>query len=322
MSYTYDASTFSVPLSLTAHAQAERFCQHHSHPAKAKQVYLNTLAVYAVNFYLDCLAIDTDLPHSHSWNPSQQALLNTADLKVNHCGVLECRPVLPEAVTLEAPAETHQDRIGYVAVQLDADLRQATLLGFLPSVSTEQIPLDQLHSMEELVDHLARWAERRSVSPAPDLSKATIVPATQLGQWLQNVAGTSWLAIENAFIPQQFAFDFRGEPAEVERLPAVQRYKHILIDPETETSIQLAIGLTPLSEAEVEIWVQVSATDEQHYLPPHLHLQVLDEFDTEVMQAEARSTEAIRLRFTVAHCEPFSLKLTLSSSSVVESFVA
>lgn len=322
MSYPYDASTFSVPLALAAHTQAERFRQHHSHPAKAKQVYLNSLAVYAVNFYLDCLAIDTDLPHSHSWNPAQQALLDTADLKVKRCGALECRPVLPGATALEIPAETHQNRIGYVAVQLDSDLRRATLLGFLPSLSADQVPLSQLRPIEELAEHLERCAAIAASAPEPQPAEAASTPTvTRLSHWLQNLADTGWQAIENAFTPQSPAFSFRGEPAEVEAPPDVQRRKQILLDAETGTAVQLAVGILPLSQAEADIWVQVSPTDEQPYLPSRLYLEVLDAMDTQVMQAEARSTEAIRLRFTVAVGEPFSLKLTLEGSSVVESFV-
>ncbi|MBD0266921.1 MAG: DUF1822 family protein [Cyanobacteria bacterium Co-bin8] len=327
MSYPDDATTFSVPLALTAHTQAERFRQQHANPVKAKQVYLNTLAVYAVNFYLDCLAIDTDLAHSKSWNPIQQTLLDTADLLVNHRGCLECRPVLPEATTLNVPTETHQDRIGYVAVQLDRDLRQATLLGFLASVSTERVPLEQLQPLETLAEHLEKCAAVAPVGSSE--TGAATVPesqsppiASRLSQWLQNLAAAGWQTVEQALTPQQPAFGFRGErPLEADTPPVVQRRKQIQL-PEAEGSpIQLTIGLSPLPESEMEIWVQVSPTGDQRYLPPHLHLLVLDDLDTEVMQAEARSTEAIRLRFTGTIGEQFSLKLTLGNTSMIEAFV-
>lgn len=332
MSHPDDATTFSVSLTLAAHAQAQRFSQQHSSATKARQVYLNTLAVYAVNFFLDCLGVDTDLTHSQSWNPIQQALLDVADLRVKQCGTLECRPVLPGATTFTVPAETFQNRIAYVAIQLDSDLKAAALLGFLPAVMIEQVPLNQLHPLEKLTDHLnacsaalqtmaTRQLSRTSPSAAPQKSLPTS-PTAQLTLWLQNLATVGWQVVNNALIVQQPSLGFRGEqPPTADTPPVVQRRKQIsLLGPENPF-IQLTVGINPLSDNEIEIWVQISSADEQQALPPHLHLYLLDSVGTKVMQAEARNTEAIRLRFTGLVGEQFSLKLTLDSTSVVESFV-
>ncbi len=332
MSYPDDAATFSVSLTLAAHAQAQRFSQTHTNPAKARQVYLNILTVHAVNFYLDCLGIDTDLPQSQSWNPIQQALLDTAALQVKQRGVLECRPVLPGATTVYVPAETFHDRIGYVAVQLDSDLKEATLLGFLPAATAEQVPLDQLHPLEKLVDYLearaVAWQTDAQPAIAPTSSPTALEGAlptsitTQLSLWLQDLATVGWQTVNDALIVQQPNLGFRGEqPSAVDTPPTVQRRKQIsLLGPESPP-IQLTIGLSPVSDNEIEIWAQINSADEQQSLPPRLLLFVLDSLGTEVMQAEARSTEAIRLRFTGLVGEQFSLKLTLDSTSVVESFV-
>jgi hypothetical protein len=43
-----ESLTFTVPLSSSAHHLAEQFCRQQSNQKKAKQVYLNTLAVSAV----------------------------------------------------------------------------------------------------------------------------------------------------------------------------------------------------------------------------------------------------------------------------------
>ena len=122
---------FTVPLALEAHSRAEQFRRYQSNPDKAKQVYLNTLAVYAVNMYLQCRGFETDLETSDSWNPAMQMLLDTADLVVKNRGRLECRPVLPNAEVVCTPAEVWSERIGYVAVRLSESLREATLLGFV-----------------------------------------------------------------------------------------------------------------------------------------------------------------------------------------------
>ncbi len=332
MSYPDDATTFSVSLTLAAHDQAQRFSRKHAKPAKARQVYLNTLAVHSVSFYLDCLGIDTDLPRSQSWNPIQQALLDTAALQVKQCGLLECRPVLSGATTVYVPAETHQNRIGYVAIQLDSDLKEATLLGFLPAATAEQVSLDQLHPLEKLVDHLEACAAplqadvQHAISlPSPPTASEGIQTAsatTQLSLWLQDLATVGWQTVNSALIVQQPNLGFRGEqPPAADTPPIVQRSKQIsLLGPE-RPPIQLVVGLSPVSDSEIEIWVQINSANEQQSLPPYLHLFVLDSLGASVMQAETRNIEAIRLRFTGLVGEQFSLKITFDSTSIVESFM-
>src|SRR4028119_1342757 len=105
MNSIQDDLTFTVPLTLEAHRIAQQFHKHQSNPKKAKQVYLNTLAVYAVNFYLNCLGIETAHSASDSWNPAMRTLANIADLEVRDLGKLECRPVLPEAKICDVPPE-------------------------------------------------------------------------------------------------------------------------------------------------------------------------------------------------------------------------
>jgi hypothetical protein len=58
--HTKEASNFTVSVLRPAHQLAEKFCQHQSNLQKAEQVYLNTLAVYAVNYHLQCLGFETD----------------------------------------------------------------------------------------------------------------------------------------------------------------------------------------------------------------------------------------------------------------------
>jgi Protein of unknown function (DUF1822) len=58
----------SVPLSNNAHRWAEDFAREQDNPSKGRQVYLNTLAVYAVYSYLKWLNIEAALNQSDSWH--------------------------------------------------------------------------------------------------------------------------------------------------------------------------------------------------------------------------------------------------------------
>jgi len=148
--------TVSVPLTHRAHIAAQHFHQHHFPLEKAKQVYLNTLAVYATNSYLNYLGVETDVENSQSWSPILQTLANTADLIVKDWGKLECRPVLPESEVCSIPPDVWTERRGYVAVQLNRELTEATLLGFVPKVPTQTaFPLDRFRSLAVLLDSLS-----------------------------------------------------------------------------------------------------------------------------------------------------------------------
>jgi hypothetical protein len=305
---------FTVTLALAAHRQAERLRQQHTDPAKAKQVYLNALAVYAVSFYLNCLEFQTDLS-----NVSDHWLMDSASLEVQNCGTLECRPVLPNETEMRIPPEVWGDRIGYVAVQLDESLREASILGFVPTATAERVSLTELRSLNELLDHLCQLQQTAS-APAN-------LPVN-LGDWLRNVADTSWQAIGEFFDPvlnpAQPAFDFRGTPsiyAGESAAPIIRRGKALTLKTESSTiPVSLLVGLLPLSNREIEIWVQVGSA-EQAQLPPALKLLVLDEAGAEVMFAQARSTEAMQLQFTAETGEQFGVQLVLDDCSITETFI-
>ena len=73
---------FTVPLSFEAHAIAQRYQRLQSHPKKAKQAYLNALAVHSVDFYLRCLGFETDLEQSDYRNPLIVKFMDVADLSI------------------------------------------------------------------------------------------------------------------------------------------------------------------------------------------------------------------------------------------------
>ncbi|NEQ55635.1 MAG: DUF1822 family protein, partial [Leptolyngbya sp. SIO3F4] len=266
-------SDFTVTLTLEPHHQAEQFRKHQTSPQKAKQVYLNTLAIYATRFYLECLGYEPDLAASDGLNPVQQMLLGTSALAVRDYGQLECLPVVGEATEVAIATELHQDRIGYVAVHLDDSLRTATLLGFVAEAA-DRVSLNQLQSMDNLSGLLT-----------PSLGQQVSEQITQLNDWLQNLADEAWQTLDSFVNPATLAF--RNQTTESTD-NIIARRKRISLN---EYDLTLAVGLLPLSDSQTEIQVQVYATEVQAYLPPQLKLSVLDTDNQEVMQAEARATE-------------------------------
>jgi len=316
---TTDCLTFTVPLTLKAHHRAQGFHSQQSNLEQAKRVYLNTLAVYAVNFYLRCLGIETDLEASDSWNPVMQILANTADLVIKDQGKLECRPVLPGEEVCRLPPEVCSNRIGYVAVQLNQQLTEAKLLGFIPTVAAEAISISKLRSLEELLERL---------------NPQELVP---LSRWLQNAFAPGWEAIETLLFPPQeeLAFDFRSGSQAIHfrnhtypttnvsqnsAIVGVKRGKLLHLERFGE-QVALLVGLVPQAAPTMDISVEVYPTGGQTYLPRELQLMVLDQKGEAVMQAQARSTKSIQLEFSGEPGEHFSVKVALGDVSITEPFL-
>lgn len=293
--------TFTVSLALEAHTRAEEFRRYQSNPHKAQQVYLNTLAVYAVNFYLQCREFETDLEKSGSWDPVMQTLMDVADLVVKNRGKLECRPVLPDAEVVCVPAEVWDERIGYIAVQLNESLREATLLGFVEKVSRSKLPLSQLRSLGELPGYLNK-----------------IRPAINLGHWFENIFTAGWQAVETILnTPQtELAFSFRSAlPAEVRRSKLIELGT-------AGQSVAMIVAIAGQSEQEMNISVEVQPTEGKTYLSPNLQMMVLNENGEAVMEVHAGSdNKTIQLKFGGEAGDRFSVKMILGDASVIENFV-
>lgn len=310
MSANPDPYIFTVPLAISAHLQAKKFRSYQSNPHKATQVYLNTLAVYAIDRYLQCLGFKTNLEKSDSWNPTLQTLMDVADLEIVDYGKLECRALMPQTDYLWVPAEVWSDRIGYVAVQFDESLRQATLLGFAEKIAECKLPITQLRSLEMFPGYLNRLKQPK--------------PVVTLNQWLENIFEAGWSVANELFIAPKPAFNFRGGDLAItpvdDSLPVVKRRKLLDLEAIAERVV-LMVGLMPTGDREREIWVKLFPDGDRTHLPPNLQLMVLDETGEALMQATARSTESILLKFSGEVGEHFSLKIALDNLSLSEAFI-
>ncbi|MEL7038117.1 MAG: DUF1822 family protein [Cyanobacteria bacterium J06592_8] len=302
-----ESLTFTVPLSRIAHQKANEFRQKQFNTQQAKQVYLNTLSVYAVEFYLNCMGFKPDWKSSDSFNPVLQKFSNIADLNVQNLGKFECCPVLPNQKFMSIPLESMNHRRGYFAVQLNAALTEANILGFIKHVSTEEVPLSQLRSL----DFFLKYASQ-------------LENTVKLNQWLQNTFETAWESLETLLSPPQVAWRSGTITADslipVNSNLGVERIKKFNLEA-TGEQVGLLVSLQPRTELEMGIEVELYPTNNQVYLPQNLQLLLLDENGETVMQAEARSTKNIQLKFSGESGEIFSVKVALGDLSIVETFM-
>jgi Protein of unknown function (DUF1822) len=175
---TYSTTSFAISLGLEAHSQAQQIRESVKESVAnkeyAEQIYLNSLAVYAVDYYLKCMDFETFPDLKDSINPWMGGLINRATLEVKNIGKLECRPVLSNQTFLEIPEEVSFDRAAYIAVRFNESLRQATILGFT-NKATPQISLNHLQSVDDLLDYLTDKEE-----------------TVNLQQWLSGIVSNGW----------------------------------------------------------------------------------------------------------------------------------
>lgn len=295
----------TMPISLAAHHRAQTLYRQQHNQKQARQVYLNALAISVVNDYVNALDIATNLDQSDSASLTIQTLMDTGVLQVANWGELECRPVLPGETACYVPPEVWRDRRGYVAVELNQELTQATLRGYLPAVTDEWVPLNHFESIATLIDVL-------SDVPVPAESPHP------LSQWLNGMVESGWETVEMLFRDQgQPAFAFRSL-----RSPAsqtIQRGKRIHLE-RGQDEVALLIELAQTPEPDLDISVQVFPQRDR-ILPNDLKLAILDDSGESLLQAAARDSGSLVCKFSGQPGETFAIKLKLGEFSFVEDFL-
>lgn len=294
-----------VPLGKVAHQKAEEFAAEQDSVEKGKQVYLNTLAVYAVHNYFKWLKVETALHQSDSWNWSIRKFFDVADLMLPNIGRIECRPVLPGEDAVVLPQEVTQERIGYVAVQFKAQLDYVEILGFAPARAiigqSEVIEINRFQSLDVLIDTIN---QRKGL--------------VNLCQWLEGIFDGGWqspdLVLAGSF---RSAATITREDTN-SRTNSISRAKVINVG----RQIVLLMELTPTNSTVFDIRLRVYPAENTIHLPQDLELTILDESGNACMQTQTETdNDWIQLKFSCEHEEKFSVELKLGETSITEEFV-
>ena len=342
--------TFQVLLSFEAHALAEQHRRQHTQPQKIKQVYLNTLARYAVDFYCRCMGLETELERSDSHHPFMQKFMDVADLNVKGLGKLECRPILPNTEVIEVPPEAWDNRIGYVAVQLNPSLKEAILLGFVPSVAHKNgiIPLSELRSLADFPAYLSEFSQ------VPEPASPQLV---NLHNWLEGIVEAGWQTIDELFATREVSLAsafrhrtlrFRGKTKQelIQILQTTQdeetRWQAAEslweLDPNHAASgvrrvadlgfhlagyaVALMVAVLPKRDRSMAILLRVYPLANQSHLPPGLQLMVLDQAGNTFSEVPTREQDNyIQFKFTADSGDLFSVKVALEEASITENFL-
>ncbi|MEL6259926.1 MAG: DUF1822 family protein [Cyanobacteria bacterium J06626_6] len=317
----------TVPITTEFTHIAQRFAQQCPLQKKAEQIRQNTLAVCAVNAYLQLMEIPTAISDSDSWNPMMQMMANAADLKLPGIGTLSCRPTSAEAATCHVPPEDWHDRAGYIAVTLDEATRKATLLGFATAVpESEDVPLEHFGPIEALLDHV--YALRIAAAPSDVVSemRSEIGSAlTQLAQWIEGTISAGWQTAEALVNPPEVSFAFRGtELADPATTNDISRAKLVDLGIQLGQSVRVAlvVHLTQADNNRTNIVLQVRPLGDSAYLVEGLSLTVLDERGNTFMSASSRAIDNyIQLQLSGQSGERFGIQVSMGDALFEEQFV-
>ena len=312
MDRTPELTHFPVSLSFEAHEIAQYYSTVTSDSQKAKQVYLNMLAVYAVNFYLQCLGFETEWEKSDSCDRKILNLADTADLQIAKLGKLECRPVLPDSSVLEVPAETWNNRIGYVAVRLNESLKQAEIIGFIRTIAQSKgiLPLSQLHPLGELIDCLHCLSE----------------PAI-LSRWLDNLSNIyagGWQTLQEFLGPDAPLMPVLMNSNSQVAGNTIKGAKLLTLgDDRDSPKVILLIVLIPQLRGPMKIRVQLHPNPAETCLPAETKLSVLSKTGQVQKTVRSRSIDNfIQLPpFQGAAGENFHIEIALDGFSLKEKFI-
>lgn len=297
----------TIPIDGRMIANAEKISLQHHNQTKANQVYLNTLAVLAVDFYCQCIDIETDIAKSSGLNNILTPLIDTAGLFIKDKGLLECRPILKSQDFCYIPAEVREDRIGYIGVEIDEVERTATILGFVKSVDNEKLPLTSLQPLEDFLFYLHKL--QKPVDIRHNIEHTII----KLSQWFDGLFDLGWQS--------ELAVAKRIAPVNVTEKSEVTGAKIIKITNLPEP-VLLILHQSQVDN-EVEIVLRLYPASESIFLIDGIKMTLFDENNNPIPRLEnvSKSSNWLQLRFKGNVGDKFGLQVSLGAEAVVEEFV-
>jgi hypothetical protein len=309
-------TNFTIALDREAHRWAKTFASKQTTVSKGRKVYLNTLAVCAVQQYLK-IVCQLQLTPGDAWSLSHQSILDTADLVIPGLGKIECRSILPGEHEMVVPPESIDDRIGYVAVQFNEELSEVDLLGCTQHLSSGSILLEQLAPIESLIDLV--------------MANNHI---TNLGAILSGAFNNGWESI-NSLITNAPELD--NQKLSLRNIATSLSYSPFesistftagkIIDLKVRIgsiSLLLLVGLSKEPDRRTKVRVRLYRAGKEIQLPSYLQLILQDGHGQVKSQVQhAQPMNFIQLNyFRLESGTPFNLKIALADRSVIESFVA
>jgi len=294
---------------------AEEFKSSISNLIRANQVYLNTLAICAVQQWLKDIGIATDWTECDSNNFMIREIKDIADLEIVGVGKLECRPILSGETRVHLPPEVIHNRIGYILVEVDTKNWEAKLLGFYPSSQSESISVEQLQPLKSVINIIYPPKQKE-------------VPHDVLA-WIETTLNKMCDSVEAIFKDNsnsQRMIPLLGyRTVESSRIGYQGIINEINIVASSSIKVTKILGINKDSKF-INIIFDVTSTDANICIPKGLEVQALNQDNEVISTLKAGDNHSnLRLKFRCEFAEPFTVKpftvkLVLPSGKEIETF--
>ena len=281
-----------------------------------RQVYLNSLALYAADWYLKCLQFETQHEDQSDW--WVQYLFKSAEIEVAGIGKLECVPVVGDAATITLSPDLKDDRIGYLFVKLNDSLTSAEIMGFMPKYS-ETVRLDRLQSTDDLIDHLC---DLESQTIPEQIDEALGKVLVNLGKWSQGIFDDIWQGIDNL----QLAPAYRTPAYRNNRslsIESIERgHKIVLGDGPDRPNVIIIVGYQEINAENYNLYLQVYPEESQKNLPVGMKFSAIDDLGNEIGALETTVGD-ISGEIVLENGKPgeeFSIEIEFEGVKISESF--
>jgi Protein of unknown function (DUF1822) len=236
-----------------------------------RQVQIDRLALYAANWYLQCLQFDTKHDDSEDW--WMQYLSKSTPLEIAGIGKIECIGIADDRATTILSKDLEFDRLGYLFVKLNESLTNAEILGFIPKYS-ETVRLDRLQSTDELIDYLC------------DLeSPANVLSLVKLREWLEGIFNSVWQDIEGLSLSpacRSLTPAYRSRELLLS-VKSIDRGRKIQLGSTPESpSVILTVGIQPIDNLNSNIYLQIYPEYPNLELPIGIKFSAIDNNNVEI----------------------------------------
>ena len=145
---------------------------------------------------------------------------------------------------------------------------------------------------------------------------------TQLNRWLTGQIDEVWQSLDRVLLPQQIAITVRSTASENTLEIADGDVYQARLFNLNGGQIALVVGISPVSETESRISLQVHPAGGEAYLPGATQLRLLTPDGSEIGKVSAAVTETIQLQFRVSAGEQFEIEIACCGQILMERFEA
>ena len=319
MTSSISSSGFPVPLTSKAWTIAQKQIRPQFDADYNQQQFRNGLAVYAVEFYLQCMAFEIETNDGHQTQALRSQFLDCAQLDVKDFGTLECCPVQPGETTFQIPVEAWCDRLAYVIVQIDDHFKQAQILGFKPQpVSSDgTIPLLQLQPIADLPQYL-------EASQTTALSQVWAWANAQRQVLSNTVVGAfqGWRSAQE-FYGAELSLATRSGGNQPSTSTVASLDNHAVVSKVVQLhdlDLALVMDLSTKEDGSLRVELMVEPEVEQA-LPHTVQLIIFDEAGQIFQQLFPTEGKLITRPFSAVLNEHFSIEVSYGNAKHIENFV-